>query len=351
MPRSDHSDIKALKFIVENKLSIPSSIYNIINSVKFTQPICGIDSKATLRPDHVQIFMSNAKHIFVLITSDILMCFDGNQFITPQTNIERELIMNVRQSAVLKNDDYVLLEVAFATKSKVIDVLQYKIGQKSDLPTSYVDRIALLKKILPNITPACVSQQGAHAECSYIQKPANGFGPSFIYHKLNLISAAIGIAEKTAVLAFLENDATLVVKTKVSICGAATCCISAMASRNLTSSDVPKILVGDVEYKIIGDLTGVQLFEQAIIVELKDGNRLGGLSLNLISKASDYKPIVVKKETATLMKDIERRLDNEEFLTDLLTNISTAQMTAEQRAILKRVIFPNTEVSFENYET
>lgn len=351
MARSDHDDIKALKFIVENKISAPKSIYNIINSLEVSQSAYTLDSRSAVRSDYVQILMTNAKHMVILITSDILMCFDGNQFVTPQINIERDLTTSIRQSSILKPGDYVLLEVAFAIKSKVIDVLKYRLGKKSECPASYNGRIALLKKILPHMTPACISQQGAAADVSYIQKPMSGFGQSFMYHKSHLISAAVGVSEKTVVLAFLENEKTLVVKTKASIYGSATCSISAMALRESIDGAPtdPKIFIGDVEYNIVGDLTGVKLFERAIILELKDGNRLGALSSNPISKASDHKPIVVKKADGTLMKDIERRLDNEEFSTDLVTNISTAPMTEEQRAILKRALFPNIDVSFDNY--
>lgn len=352
MARSDPDDIKALKFIVEHKISTPKAIYNIINSLEVSPGTYMLDSRSTVRPDYVQILMTNAKHMTVLITSDILMCSDGNQFVPPQINIERDLTTTSRQSSVLKPGDYVLLEVAFAIKSKVIDVLQYRLGKKSELPASYNGRIALLKKILPHMTPACIAQQGAAADVSYIQKPMSGFGQSFIYHKSSLISAAVGILEKTVVLAFLENEKTLVVKTKASIYGPATCSISAMALRESIDGPYtdPKIFVGDVEYNIVGDLTGVKLFERAIILELKDGNRLGALSSNSISKASDHKPIVVKKADGALMKDIERRMENEDFLTDLLTNISTAPMTEDQRAILKRVLYPNTNVSFDNYD-
>lgn len=356
MPRSDHNDIKALKFIVENNISIPYEIYDIINNIEFEPPTYKIDSKIESRPDFCQILTANAKHLYILITSNVLLCYDGSQFVIPQSNIEREFTTHIKKHLQIQNNDYVILEVLSATKIKVIDILKYQIDNQSTLPITYSDRLLLIKKLLPDVTIVSFSPQDGHnvTDYSYIHKPIEGFGTSFVYHKSNLIAAAIGIVEKTVVLGFLEDDSTLIVKTKVSISSAVTSCICVMAYKSVDCSKLenPKIMMNGREYKVIGDLNNVRLFPKAIIVELKEGNRLGGLSTNSISKASEYKPITVKKETATLMKDIERRLENQEFLTELLNNISQSalKVTDEQKNILQKWLNPNTNVSFEGYD-
>nr|DBA13152.1 TPA: gp37-like protein [Oryctes rhinoceros nudivirus] len=359
MPRSDHDDIKALKFIVENKLSIPYTMYNIINNISFDPPSYVTDSKIEYRQDYAQILIANSKHLYVLITSDILLYYDGNQFVIPPSNIEREFTIHMKQSPMLKTGDYVLLEVLSATKVKIVDILQYRIGSDTKLPSKYTERLAFVQKILPHATTVSITPQqvGGNAnglDYSYIQKPNDGFDPAYIYHKSNLIAAAVGVIDKTVVLAFLENDSTLVIKSKVSICGPVTGCISVMAYKSKDGAELecPKIMMGNVEYKIIGDVNGVQLFEQVIAVELKDGNRLGCLSTNSISKAFEYKPVTVKKETATLMKDIERRLENEDFVMDLLKSLTSApiMMNEDTKNMLKKWLSPEISVSFDGYK-
>lgn len=356
MPRSNHNDIKALKFIVENKMSIPHSIYDIITKVKFEPPTYILDPKMEIRPDYSQIVIANAKHLFVLVTSDILLYYDGNQFVVPQVNIEREFTMNVKKSQKLKSGDYMLLEIISSTKMKVVDVLQYSVGKNTTLPSNYAERLTLIQRILPNITIASITQQQSGSNVidnSCIHKPNDGFGPAYIYHKSNLIAAAIGVVDKTVVLAFLDDEHTLVVKSKASINGAVTCCLSVMGykTRDYSTLTDPTIKMDGSEYKIIGDLNGVKLFDHAIAIELKDGNRLGGLSSNVVSKASEYKPVTVKKEAATLMKDIERQLENGDFLTALLKNISTAAITItdDQKNMLKQLLSVDTSVSFAGY--
>ncbi|ATY70187.1 GrBNV gp37-like protein [Tomelloso virus] len=354
MTRSDHNDIRALKFIVENKISIPHEIYEIASVVNFTSPMYNVDQKSENRPNYTQIVMSNAKHVYLLITADILLCFDGNQFVTPPTNIEREFTMHVRKTLLKNPDEYVLLEVVFATKSRIIDILQCNVAGDREIPTKYSDRLEMIQRILPNaasmmLKPSSNSQLSG-LDVSYIQKPNVGFEPCYIYHKSHLIAAAVGISEKTVALAFLEDNSSLVVKSKVSISGPITCCISSMA---MSTSNEPTILVKDKEYKIVGDLNGVSLFKSAIFVELRDGNRLGSLSNLMISKSSEYKPIVVRRETSTLMKDIDMRINNgdNEFVLSVLKTISHAPftMTDELRTVVRQLIEPNTSISFDDY--
>lgn len=354
MSRSEHNDIKALKSIVENKLSIPYHIYDLVNKIKFTPPNYIVDAKMEIRPDHTHVMIANSKQLCVLITLEVVLYFDGNQFTIPQANIEREFNMNIKRSSQLKCDDYILLEVLAASKIKVLDVLKFKVGNDSELPSKYSDRLKLIQKILPNITIAPISHphQVCGTDASYIQKPSDGFGPTYVYHKSNLIAAAIGIMDKAVVLAFAEDDSTLVVKLKTSISGAVTCCVSIMAY-TCKPSTVPKIKVRGVEYGIVGDLNGVKLFEDAIIVEVRDGNRLGYLSSNPVSRACDYKPVTIKREAAVLMNDVTKKFDNPEFVSNLFKNITKSQIsiTDEQRKMILNWLEPDVGVSFDGYNT
>lgn len=357
MPRSDHNDIKALKLIRENNMSIPSNIYDIVTDIEFTPPEYFTDSEIKTRQDYAQVLISSSKILSILLTSDIVMYYDGNQFAVPQPNIEREFTMEQRQSTKLKPGDYIILEVLASTKIKVLDILKYRLGAEDKLPTKYTDRLELARKILPNINVVSITNKNETPgiEYSYIQKPVEGYGPSYVYHKSNLIAAAVGYSDKTVSLAFLEDDNTLAIKSKVSISGPVTCHISIMAHKSKTSKSIggSDINFNGQVYKVVGDLNDLTLFTDAIAVELKDGNRLGALSSSKISKVIEYKPVTVKRENAVLMKDIEKRLDNVEFVTDLIRNISKVPitMTEDQKRMLLSLIQPNTSVSFDGYDS
>lgn len=383
MARSDTSDIQALKFIVQKEIKISRKLYDLILNINFTQTPHIQDMKYTQRENYSQIMITNNKQMFVLITKDIVMIYDGVQFVSPTSNTEREFSITMRQNSKLKNNDYLLLDIMYAIKIKVIDVLQFRIGNQTELPNAYADRLKMLGSIIPNIRLVTISQQTLNTDCSYINKPNHGFGPSYIYHKSNLTAAAVGIIGKNVVLAFTHDD-HLIVKTKMSIVGAVSYLLAIMPTTTTTSTisttstsssvsnnmatttnnasisgtnntsaqqSTPTILLGDKLVKIVGDLKDVRIFKRVIPIELKDCNRLGLLSSCPISNNNEYKPNTLRKDTVasdTLLKMVAA---NPEALEPFLLNVgrSGIVITDNVRNLLLNILQPKIDISFNGY--
>lgn len=167
------------------------------------------------------------------------------------------------------------------------------------------------------------SSSGSQAtETSYISKPLVGFGPTYIYNKYNLTAAAVGISGKAVVLAFFENG-ELAIKSKTSIVGPLSILLTVKEMQNIPPAPTPptdQIEDSDKQnsatqqqqqhqltnvtikhrgsvYPIRGDVRDVQFFKSVLPVELRDGNRLGCISDRDVSSVTDFKPVVVKRDT------------------------------------------------------
>ncbi|AYP97898.1 GrBNV gp37-like protein-like protein [Mauternbach virus] len=350
MSRSDIGDIQALKFIVEKSINIPSDAYELILNIKFTPKPHTQDLEYKHRENYSQIMITNNKQMFVLITKNIVMIYDGNMFIAPTTNTEREFTVSMRENSKLGDTDYILLDIMFAVKIRVIDVLQCNINGKTELPELYSERLEFIQRMVPNLRLATISQQKLTNDCSYIHKPNSGFGPSYIYYKSNLTAAAIGVVDKNVILAFHDrNEKTLVVKTKVSISGPVSYMIAIMPV--FSTSDTPTILLDDIPMRIIGDIKDARIFKRVIPIELKDFNRLSIYSARPISDIADYKPNVVRKESA-ILDDMQKQLiQNPHLLAQLLMNFAATHVMIpeESRNIINNILDPKFDITFDGY--
>lgn len=350
MSRSDINDISALKFVVQKGIAVPISMYNHILDMKFTPLPHTQDLKYTPRENYSQIAITNNKQMFVLVTKDLIFIYDGSQFTTPSANTEREFTMTLRQNSKLQDNDYILLDIMFAIKVKVIDVLRYRIGKNTELPNAYTDRLKLIESVLPNIRLATISSQNPNNDCSYIQKPNEGFGQSYIYHKSNLTAAAIGTIDKNVVLAFYDrNEDVLSVKSKVSISGPVSCMLAVMPTK---ITNPPTIINDGIAMNISGDLKDVNVFERVIPVELKDGNRLGSLSSRSISDVNEYRPNTLRKESAVI-DDITKQINsNPDLFGQILMNVvrSSFSLNEETRKSILNIINPKIDLPFNGYD-
>jgi len=352
MSRSDLGDIQALKFIVEKRINIPSDTYELALNIKFSPKPHTQDSEYKHRPDYSQIMITNNKQMFVLITKNIVMIYDGNIFVAPTTNTEREFTVSMRENSKLGDADYILLDIMFAVKIRVIDVLQCNINGNTKLPELYSERLAFIQKMVPDLRLATISPQKLSNDCSYIHKPNSGFGPSYIYYKSNLTAAAVGVVDKNVILAFQDrNEKTLVIKTKVSISGPVSYMIAIMPTV-VQSDGGPTILLDDVPTRIVGDIKDARIFKNVIPIELKDFNRLSIYSVRPISDVADYKPNAVRKESA-ILDDIHKQINlNPDLLTQILMKIATTPnmtLNDESRNIIRNILDPKFDISFDGY--
>lgn len=322
MSRSDSLDIEALKFIITSGIVLPRKMYQLHINLKVAPNEYIIDKNYTPRESHSMILISNFKRVIMLITKNIIMIYDNNQFIIPSTHIEREFNTSLISGVQLASSDYMLFDVLLSTKTKVIDIVQCSLGGKTDLPELYADRLKLITKTFPKIKTVSLSESVANVDISYIQKPNKGFGPAFIYHRSNLTAAVVGTINKHAILAFEDKDNTLVIKTKASILSPVLFTIATAPYKKNVNYENPTIKYNNIDYKIVGDLTNVNLYETVILVECRECNKIAHISHRPLSQVSEYKPMTTSREMQTV-ETYKRQIENSR---DMVS--STIQMLA-----------------------
>ncbi|KAG8362522.1 GbNV_gp37-like [Fopius arisanus] len=297
--RADKDDIQALRFILENKIELSPEIYSS-QTITFADPKYETDSVYTPRDGYSLIANSSLKRAVVLVTNTIIMIYDGHQFVVPPISLERDITTKSLQEANLGNDEYVLFDMLLMTRNKVLDVIDANIGEP--LSPNYDERMEYIRNRFPDLKQVAV--MGAvhkQNDTSYIQKPMRGRGISYVYTKPNPTGAVIGTFEKHACIAFKLNPKILIVKTKCSISGPTL--FSIMASSYQTLPDNFDLSRAAIRYKgqvfaLTGDLNEVHLLQEAIPVELRDGNKLGNISTHEISGIHDYKPTTSIKDSS-----------------------------------------------------
>lgn len=351
LSRCESGDIRALKFIVENEIELSLKLFQPVISLRsFQSPAILTDVESVDRSDtHAFIPLSNTKPLFCLVTADIVTIFDGNNFSMPSSNNEREFNATMKKASKLRNAEYLLLEVLFSNnRSKVIDVVACNtslVSGGNKLPLKYRDRLQLIETILPGIR--MVNSTNKYVpDCSYIQKPLEGYGPSYTHSKHNLTTAAVGLFEKSVVLAFLDpsNPKRLVVKTRTSISGPSLLSLYAMPF----TSEKGSIMHNGEKMEVLCDLENVRFFETAITYEYKDAStKIGNESRRSISLVSDFKTSIPKKDVAT--EEICRQFDNNKELLHHVFCEYAHKLTEDDKAKIKGILDPDVQTSFTGY--
>lgn len=340
MSRCETGDLNALKFILSESIMISPKIYKFYKkwerATNVILPKYTIEESCKFHENYVQIMIQNSRTMLVLLTRNVAMTYDGHQFVPPTINIEREFSTSMRHKSNLKNSECIVIEILFSSsKTKVLDLVWH--SHMEVLPRNYMKRIEIIQTIFPNI-PVVSSQintQTVPEEISYIQKPLNGFGESFVHYRYNLIAAAVGIENKSVVLAFIGDNgaAQLECKLRLSILGPTS---YMLAVRSYQSTDnvtkTPTIRYKGMTYDLVGTVdSSVRLFKEALAVEIKDGNKLGAVSQKQISHVNEYKAPVGRKETTSGMNDM---------FSQVISNPSLTRSFFEQFAESKHEIPP-----------
>lgn len=336
LSRSESSDVEALKFIMEKGIALPSRTYELIHGVVQAFRDVSIAKEITDKEfvdrseTHKVISISSYKRIFILLTSSIVMQWDGHQFVTVTGNIEKffnaGVLVSLAKHAEFQRCDYMILEVLILNKIKICDLVALKLRNKNqELPESYDKRLDMVRKFLPSCK--LVEFQTANKDQndhSYIQKPKMGTGPTYVYLRSNITAAAVGYTNKHVLLAFRNGD-ELVYKTKVALCtpvfytlatapesklrihdpifdGIKTAAVTTNSndsSNQQQQNEEVFILLKDkkVAIKELPSQNDIPytLYREVIPVECREFNKITGLSVRDISPLSEYKPIQTVK--------------------------------------------------------
>lgn len=330
-----HKEQKAIQALLEHQISIRPSIYKHLALNDFVQKCVYIkDTVYVDRSDtHVKLAVGTAKHGFILITSSIVALYDGFQFVIPTPNIEREFGPTTINGFKLKKGEYVILDVLISSKCRIIDIVDTNCERYRE--ECYDDRRNILLNIFDNnnlVSGNGVSRvvdivENTNAE-SYIQKPKAGYAlPSYEYQK-PIIVGVIGKTSnnKQALIAYIQDDGSLVYKAKIDISGPPSGVIITRILPKDKELARGRILDGTVETADIkmrmpdGNtvttkihrLTGVCgfLFDTTIHVD----NRMNNITTNPISNVSEHKTTSSPKESvAETLRTCLTNCSNEEI--------------------------------------
>lgn len=340
LSRSESSDVEALKFIMEKGIALPSRTYELIHGVVQAFRNVPVAKEITDKEfvdrseTHKVISISSYKRIFVLLTSSIVMQWDGHQFVTVTGNIEKffnaGVLVSLAKHAEFQRCDYMILEVLILNKIKICDLVALRLrNENQDLPESYDRRLDVVRKFLPSCK--LVEFQTGNKEQndhSYIQKPKMGTGPTYVYLRSNITAAAVGYTNKHVLLAFRNGD-ELVYKTKVALCTPVFYTLAtapesklrthdpifdsikasnttATSNSNDSSNQQQQQQNEDVFIMLKDKKVAIKelpsqndipytLYREVIPVECREFNKITGLSVRDISPLSEYKPIQTVK--------------------------------------------------------
>lgn len=294
--RAQKDDVRALKEIIDSDMSIPVQIYTVVRHANYHQTRY-LDARQVDLPTvgYAKIPIPNLtfKRAQIIVTRYLVLMMDNNQFVI-NSAIEKDLAqMLVDSYQTLKPTEYLVFDASVGVKSKLIDLVGMSIEGKT-LPDSYMERLALVSDRYKNVK--MLSPTTDTINSNYLFKPTTGFEPSYIQLKPLLTAAIIGVSDRFAYAALINDESDsekeLVVVNRFGISGSATCMIATAEFQPPTAaSDSPSVLVNGESYRIIGDLESITLFVEAVLVEIKDAHKFAGISTRPVSSRSEYKQL------------------------------------------------------------
>lgn len=293
--RAQKDDVRALKEIIDSDMSIPVQIYTVVRHANYHQTRY-LDARHADLPTvgYAKIPIPNLtfKRAQIIVTRYLVLMMDNNQFVI-NSAIEKDLSqMLIDSYKTLKSSEYLVFDASVGVKSKLIDLVGLSIEGKT-LPDSYTERLAFVSDRYKNVK--MLSPTTDTVNSNYLFKPITGFEPSYIQLKPLLTAAIIGVSDRFAYAALINDESDsekeLVVVNRFGISGSATCMIATAEFQPTVASDNPRVSINGESYRIIGDLESVTLFVEAVLVEIKDAHKFAGISTRPVSSRSEYKQL------------------------------------------------------------
>lgn len=310
--------------------------------------------------EYVKIQASNFKRAVVLLTNSVILVWDGHQFVVPSVSIEKDiptsaLLKNRDEYALFDVMISTKNKVLDLMETNVSDlVIPDNYSKRLKL---IGERFPDLKCVTLNNAREHVDSSYVRKPLTGDRLSA----PSYVYTKPNLTGAIVGSMDKHVLVAFREDnertteyyandrdfnnndvdndeetfDGKLIVKTKCNIAGPTMYMITSAAQQAKTATSIVNnvIKLGNKRYRVSlpGEETSVlgtpvnastttmtttattttttmssttsanyhhRLFNEAIPIEIKDGNKLGNFSSYDVSHVREYKPPALPKDAA-----------------------------------------------------
>lgn len=202
----NQNDVEALRYIVENKISIPKVIYNFIFD-KYEDVVYMNDIVGTSRDNYTYIQINDEhERGLIMLTNGSMFEYRNNQFKIPCINIERKMNYRNLNMNELRNKFIILDVLKSNTDIQIIDIVKSNFLELTN--TSLTDRHEMIIKLFPRLTVVkCnMSNDEQFTKNSYICKSLLSHNePVFIYRKSKPIVGAIGLQGNSIMLAY-KND-------------------------------------------------------------------------------------------------------------------------------------------------
>lgn len=316
------SEMDMIKLIFELDLELPNAMYNFIGSIN---PIKAyVEDKPCPDPEsHWAIPITTTKRTYVVITKYVKLFYNGNSFSLPIAASERDFNLLTttaitsttatatttdsksatattttdttvtavdpiqvpinRNDAVNRNDydEYLIVDVLCTTKPQIIDVLHAPTS--THLSDDYLKRLAYASSLEYN-TVSYEKDEAAVAlsNGNYLFLAKNGIGkPVYMQQKL-ITTAVVGRCGRQAVIAFRDANDDLIIRGMADV----TPCVNMLIMSRLINENIKtitettepyvEILLNGKTKKVFNTQNiMVKFFHQALLVSMKDINKLG----------------------------------------------------------------------------
>lgn len=324
--KCDNSDYMAIKLIIENNLSVPLQIYDFMSFIQLNRTYK--EDELCTNEDYCKIPITTTKRSYMIITKYVKIVFNGVSFSMPQPLIERDFKL---LNDDCQNSNYIILDVLNGAKTLIIDI----VSAQYQLPDSYIERLGHISKKYGYSVVTPITSNEQHSG-SYIYIAKSGLShPVYIYNKL-VIAAIVGRKDKQAIIAYSDGNNNLIYKNLTDI-------ISPMNIVLLTkrTNDHAKINDGIEPYyeillngeskKLYGIKdTDVKLYYDAILVSMKDSNKLGiQINHGIVSNINEIQMPITKEPVFKITELIKDERNRKEIYAAILNSIFRDEFRAE----------------------
>lgn len=326
LSRCNNNDVDALRYITSNGIILPENIYKPLLLTINDQIV--INKTNDSYEGYVKLMFNGTKHYIICFTENILLIWDGVQFVIPTLHVERDITATLLYDSCKSNELYILQTFVCCNKLKIADVLYAKSLINNFSPNlKYTERQQLFKKIFKNWDVAKIENECYGNSNVQIPNILDGTKTTnrYVFTKPGQTVAAVGMDKQNVLIAFKRTtDDDLEFKLKVLNCGPASTVLLTQPMRFMDKNvDESSVCIRDQNDRFvkIHELpfnSDFKIFKNYISVELRDGNKLGAYVVGPIDDVTEYKQQNVQKNQA-MARMFEKIINDPKHLQEFMT--------------------------------
>lgn len=381
LTKCEHSDADALKYVVNLKLKLPSSIYRERGSE--VQDKFETLTDCSPRAGFVKTAVSSGKTYVLCLTRHAVMVWDKNVYALPPVSLEKELPISATYGIFKNNtvadgdvstpnaacdaDKYVLYVLSSSNKLTLVDVISIekdsaRVPDLMNLP--YAQRCAEMTRRLnsfsvrqerPSLWNCAEIESDAFTDsCLFLplmvpQQSSDTICTRYTFTKPEHIVAVFGMEKHNVLVAYARNDKEyeFEYKLKIPISGPASFTILTESVRYMEASEendgvIVEDRVTEAECRIfdVPYSSDSLIFEKIIPVQLLNSKQLEmPMFHRQITRASEYRLPLAREPVSSKPQSFEKMLakhlmDNQNNLYKMIQTINL-QLSDDQKEEIK----------------